>query len=327
MWNGVTEEAGMERVLRWVKEYPKLAEAHRDSNGRPLQHTWFYAVEQYNASHVELLNKLCEQGFGEIEFHLHHENDTPAGLREKVEKAKIHFSKHGAFITQERPSASAFGFIHGNFALNNSRENGQWCGVDNELRILSKAGCYADFTLPAAPHPAQTHKINSIYYARDVPGKAKSHDRGIDVRVGGRPAGDLMIIQGPLALNWKRRKWSLLPRIENGCILDSNPGTPERVDLWVQQRIHVLGRPEWIFIKVFCHGTQEADTDALLGAEADAMFRYLEGKYNNRIEYRLHYVNAREMYNIVKAAEAGKDGDPSAYRDFIIKRYRNTPER
>jgi hypothetical protein len=32
------------------------------------------------------------------------------------------------------------------------------------------------------------------------------------------------------------------------------------------------------------------------------------------------------MYNIVKAAEAGRDGDPGAYRDFEIPRpaYRKT---
>ncbi len=32
----------------------------------------------------------------------------------------------------------------------------------------------------------------------------------------------------------------------------------------------------------------------------------------------LHYVTAREAYNIVKAAEAGKSGDPNDYRDFEI---------
>jgi hypothetical protein len=38
----------------------------------------------------------------------------------------------------------------------------------------------------------------------------------------------------------------------------------------------------------------------------------------NRPPFRLHYVTAREAYNIVKAAEAGKAGDPNAYRDFEV---------
>jgi hypothetical protein len=32
----------------------------------------------------------------------------------------------------------------------------------------------------------------------------------------------------------------------------------------------------------------------------------------------LHYVTAREVYNIIKAAEAGKGGDPNAWRDYIL---------
>jgi hypothetical protein len=42
--------------------------------------------------------------------------------------------------------------------------------------------------------------------------------------------------------------------------------------------------------------------------------------FPNGARYRLHYVSAREMYNIVKAAEAGCTGDPSAFRDFEIRR-------
>ena len=35
-------------------------------------------------------------------------------------------------------------------------------------------------------------------------------------------------------------------------------------------------------------------------------------RYNDGTNYVLHYVSAREVYNIVKAAEAGKSGDPNA---------------
>jgi hypothetical protein len=58
----------------------------------------------------------------------------------------------------------------------------------------------------------------------------------------------------------------------------------------------------------------------------DRAFSYLEQRYNDGADWKLHYVSAREMYNIVKAAEAGRDGDPGAYRDFEIPRpaYRKT---
>jgi hypothetical protein len=37
---------------------------------------------------------------------------------------------------------------------------------------------------------------------------------------------------------------------------------------------------------------------------------------------RFHYVTARELVNIIHAAEAGHSGDPSQFRDF---RYRKAP--
>ena len=323
-WNGADPQREKERVRRWNEEYPKNASRHWDSNGRPPQHTWFYAAEQYNPVCLEAMSRLCTSGFGEIELHLHHGYDTADGLKEKLERAKEDFAQHGALITQGEPPRHAFGFIHGDWALSNSRENSSYCGVDNELRILRDAGCYADFTLPSAPHESQTSKVNSIYYAKDIPGRRKSHDRGVDVRVGGKKTGDLMLIQGALALNWKRRKRGVLPKIENGCILNNNPGTPDRIDLWVKQHIHVMGRPEWIFIKVHCHGGQEPDIDALLGGGADSMFRYLEERYNDGRQYTLHYVTAREMYNTIKAAEAGCNGDPFLYKDYVIKPYLNS---
>jgi len=320
-WENASPDRRIERVETWVKHYPRLAGPHRDSDGRPAQHTWFYAAEQYDPACLDRIAKLCRSGFGDIELHLHHENDTPEGFRNKLEEAKSRFARHGALVTNQNPCEHAFGFIHGNWALNNSR-NGKWCGIDNELRILSSCGCYADFTLPSAPLESQTRKINSIYYAVDIEGRCKSHDTGEDVTAGGKPAGDLMLIQGPLALNWKKRKYLLLPRIENGCIQGNNPGSPDRIDLWVDQSIHVRGRPEWIFIKVYCHGAQEADYDALLGRPAHSMLTCLEAEYNDGIRYRLHYVTAREMYNIIKAAEDRKSGDPGQYRNYRIRPYR-----
>jgi hypothetical protein len=49
------------------------------------------------------------------------------------------------------------------------------------------------------------------------------------------------------------------------------------------------------------------------------MCDYLESKYNDGENYVLHYVSAREMYNIAKAAEAGESGNPHQFRDYLVK--------
>src|SRR5258707_498316 len=79
------------------------------------------------------------------------------------------------------PQEEMYAFIHGNWALDNSRPDGRWCGINNELDVLRETGCFADFTLPSAPSPCQTSTINRIYYAVDDPKRPKSHDTGFPI--------------------------------------------------------------------------------------------------------------------------------------------------
>ena len=318
-WNGADYAAEIRRVDRWADGYPRLAKKHRDADGCYPKHCFYYPEEEYRKEHLDKIEALCRQGFGEIEIHLHHDNDTEAGLREKLSRfTKNLHDTHGALSQYPGTDKLAWGFVHGDWALDNSEASGTDCGVNNELIILREEGCYADFTLPSAPSNTQTAKINSIYYALDDPHKPKSHNTGKDVEVGGKPWGDLMIIQGPLMLNWKNRKWGLLPRIENADIRTSYPPSVDRIALWMEAGVHVQGRPEWLFIKVHTHGTQENDMDALLGKPVDDMFSELENNYNDGEKYVLHYVSTREMYNIIKAAEEGKTGNPHEYRNHIL---------
>ena len=326
-WNDPTYEVECERVARWRTDYPKLCEAHRDADGCPPVHSFFYPEEEYRVEHLDSLVELCRMGLGEIEIHLHHDNDTDAGLREKLRRFTDTLARcHGALPRDRETRQLRWAFIHGNWALDNCHPEGVGCGVNNELIVLREEGCYADFTYPAAPDPCQTSTINRIYYATDDPVRPKSHDKGERVRVGGKHVGDLMLIQGPLGFRWKSRKFGLIPRIENADVRTSCPPTPDRIDAWVQTGIHVEGRPEWTFVKVHTHGTQERDIGTLLGTPMDRAFSYLESKYNDGREWKLHYVSAREMYNIVKAAEAGLDGDPGQYRDYEISRPSYSPQ-
>jgi hypothetical protein len=208
-----------------------------------------------------------------------------------------------------------YGFIHGNWALDNSRPDGRWCGVRNELDVLRRTGCYADFTMPSAPGPCQTRKINSIYYAVGDPQRSMAHDTGINCGESGAPEDALLLIQGPLLLNWACRKWGAWPRLENGCIQANQAPSFERLKLWLQARIQVPQRPDWFFVKLHTHGAKEANQVVLL-AESMRRFHRALADYaalNRRFHY--HYVTAREMYNLVKAAEAGWPGSVAAARD------------
>lgn len=300
-WGKVSVEKELERVDTWIRKYEPVAKRHKDGDGKIPQYTFFYPVDEYTPEVFEKITLFCGKGFGEIEIQLHHDSDTEDLLRRKLEYGKKLYGK------------SRYGFVHGNWSLGNSRSDGRWCGVNNELGILKETGCYADFTLPSAPSDTQTRKINSIYYAKDT-GAPKPHDTGVDVEAGKAPNDGLMIIQGPLALNWKRTK------IENGGVTMENPPTKDRVDLWVRQGIGVKGRADLVFIKVYAHGAQDSSLSDRYFDNLDAMFAYLESKYNDGISYKLHYVTAREMYNVVKAAEAGEGGKPGEYRDYSIEK-------
>lgn len=319
MWHGADLATQRQRVDRWCSDYRAMASRHRDADGRPPQHGFFYPEEEYAEEHLDKLSALCADGFGEIEIHLHHDNDTEQNFRESISRfCRVLQDRHGALSTHPGTGAPAFGFIHGNWCLDNSRADGRWCGINNELVLLRELGCYADFTLPSAPSDTQTSTVNSIYYATDDPGRPKSHDRGVPVHSGGAASGDLMIVQGPLGLNWRERRMGILPRIENADVRRGCPPTPARVDAWVRTGVHVQGRPDWVFVKVHTHGTQEGDMDTLLGPAADAMHDHLEKRYNDGTRHVLHYVTAREVYNIIKAAEAGCRGNPNDYRDYVL---------
>src|SRR5262249_33803104 len=156
--------AGRARVERWVRDYPRRLGRFRDSDGRPPRHTFFYPPEEYAEEYLDGLAGLCRAGFGEVEVHVHHDRDTEEGLRATLLAYKdLLATRHGLLSRRRATGELVYGFIHGNWALCNSRPDGRWCGVNNELRILRETGCYADFTMPSAPSATQTRKINSLY--------------------------------------------------------------------------------------------------------------------------------------------------------------------
>jgi hypothetical protein len=263
---------------------------------------------------VDSLAALCRQGFGEVEIHLHHDGDNAANLRRTIERHKLLLAERHGLLSRRRNSGEiVYGFIHGDWALDNSRPDGRHCGVNNELDVLRQTGCFADFTLPSAPSATQTRKINAIYYAKGDPSRSKSHDWGVDAGTAGTvPSDSLMLIQGPLLLDWRHR------RIENGCVQASQPPDMSRLELWMKANVHIPSRPDWRFVKLHTHGAPEANQKILLGQSMREFHRGLQKRAEADGNFHFHYVTAREMFNLVKAAEAGYVGTVADALDYEL---------
>ncbi len=304
---GVSRRRARERVERWCRQYPRLFARFHDSRGQVPQHTFFFPADQYRPEYLERLAELCRAGYGDVDVHLHHDADTPDALFEKLDRFRdTLFFRHGLLRRDPLTGRVVYGFIHGNWALCNSRPDGRWCGVDDELSVLLQTGCYADFTLPSAPENTQTRTINSIYYARPKPGP-KAHDTGTPARVGSPPPSDsLLLIQGPLLLDWQDRKYGLLPRIENADLHARRPPSLRRFLLWLSANVHVAGRPDWLFVKLHTHGCHDANADVLLGPEMENFHSQLAQWAHQNPNVRYYYVTAWQMAQLVHQAEQGQ---------------------
>jgi hypothetical protein len=311
---------------RWRRDYPVAIQPFEDADGVHPRHSFFYPVEQYDRDVLNILADLCRETGSETEIHLHHDNDSAANLGRVLRESKDRLAQHG-LLSRDAANEIRFGFIHGNWALDNSHPQHRHCGVVNELKVLRDCGCYADFTLPSAPNRTQTRTINSLYYAKATD-QPKSHDRGRHVRADrdAAPTGEdeLLLVQGPLALNWRRRKWNIVPRIENSDITAANPPTRERMNLWLDCHITVEGRPNWLFVKLHTHGAKPDNSGMLLGEQMATFHRSLADWAASDRSIRFHYVTAREMVNILHAAEEGHSGDPNSFRNHRYKANRAT---
>ena len=297
-----------QKVDSWVENYVRVASQHTDSDGKHPQHSFFYPVEEYDDWILDKLSGVCKSGFGDVEIHLHHDNDT----EENLEKTLLDFkqllhSKHG-LLRKNAAGEIVYGFIHGNWALDNSRPDGKWCGIDNELDVLVRTGCEYDMTMPSAPSDTQTSTINSIYIASED-GKCKSHDKGRSLAVGDwKKDNELLMIQGPLTLNWKSRKFGLIPRIESSELSWDNPPALQRVTLWEGCDISVKNAENNIFIKLHTHGLEESNPVMFFeNGGFDILWNSLEQKYKNTDSYKLHYVTAWELYSKIKSLSCGEE--------------------
>ena len=310
------------RVTQWCRDYPRSVDSWRDHEGQPFVHTYFYPAEQYDRSLVDRLAEHCHAGWGELEIHLHHGMDAPDTAentrRQLMEFRDALVSNHGSLCYLDGSGLARYAFVHGNFALANSA-GGYACGVDNEMEILAETGCYADLTLPSATfHPAQVGKVNSLYEC-SLPLNTKApHRKGRDLRVGRSPQTFPLNVQGPLLLDFDKHARNGIARFENAALTAANPPGLRRLNLWKRAAISVLGRPDWLFVKLHCHSMDPTQRDAVMGR---AMQRFLSGLVEGAAERQevIHFVTARQMVNMIWAACDGREGNPGDYRDYRLK--------
>jgi hypothetical protein len=313
-WGKASEELGERRVAAWHETYPAIAAPYRDADGRPPRHSFFFPGEEYAPGYLDRLAELCRAGLGEVELHLHHDGDTAANLRATIADYLVKLGGHG-HLSRDPDGRRRFAFIHGNWCLANARRDGRWCGVDSEVALLFEEGCYADFTFPSAPDESQPAQVNQIYWPTGDLARRRAYRGGERARVGEVKRDRLLLITGPLALA-RRERGGLW--IENSALDAVARPDATRVRSWVAQDIHVDGRPEWVFVKVHTHGAPEKNAAVLLGEPFRTMHDTLQREFNDGARWRLHYVTAREMYNVAIAAMSGRTGDPNDYRDFAI---------
>jgi hypothetical protein len=292
-------ETALRRVARWQDAWPRVAEASpADASGRKPCYSFFYPEEEYHRELLEPLAEMTRQGIGDVEVHIHHDRETADAFVRKIrEFCRRLRGDHG--LLNDHDGKMVFGFIHGNWALDNSHPAGVDCGLTGEIALLRDLGCYADFTMPSLPSPTQGSIINQIYWCTGTPGRTKAFDRGVEATVNGGSQGDLLMITGPVGLRFAGR---LFPRVEMGEIAANDPPTEYRVRRWLSLAPRIDGD---IFVKLYTHGAREDNADALLGTPGhpgglERMFGWLHQVAAEQ-QLEVHWASAYQMFTAVEA--------------------------
>ena len=293
-----TLDIAHKRMAEWTERWPRIAwDAPKDSTGAPPCYSFFYPQEEYQRDLLNTITHLTKDGTADVEIHIHHFDDTPAGFVEKMSTfIKTLHEEHG--LLHVHKGKLVFGFIHGNWALDNSRPDGKKCGVTGELQLLRDLGCYADFTMPSIPSQTQSRIVNQIYWTTGDPTKPRGFDHGIEATTNGGRQGDLLMVTGPTGIRFAER---LIPRMENGELATYDVPTQYRVKRWLQLAPRI---GDSIFLKLYGHTAREDNAAALLGSTNKPgtlapMFRWIhEAAAQQNLE--LHWVSAFNMYRAIE---------------------------
>ena len=292
---GASVETALGRVAQWRDKWPRIADAApRDAAGQSPQYSFFYPQEEYRRELLDGLAEIVQLGVGDVEVHLHHHDEKRDSFIQKITDY-CHRLTDGHGLLRQQDGRTVFGFIHGNWALDNSLPGGEWCGLNGEIALLRDLGCYADFTMPSAPSATQGHIVNQIYWCTNNPDyRPRSFDSGIEATAGGGKRGDLLMITGPLGIRFGER---ILPRLESGEIAGYDLPTPARVRQWFDLA-PTIGDDQ--FLKFYTHGAQESNQEPLLNGGLGNLFHWLAEEANRR-GIEIHWATAWQMYQAADA--------------------------
>jgi len=288
------------RLSLWSERWPAIAREHIDSAGGHPKYTFFFPQEEYRPYFIDPLAEMTRAGIADVEIHIHHDGEGQQNFIERMSGFKETLFCHHNLLRKDKRGCIVFGFIHGNWALDNSLPDGRWCGLNNEITLLRDLGCYADFTMPSGASPTQARMVNVIYWAVDDPDKPRSYDTGRRVTPTNSGSGDLLMIPGPLGIRWGER---LIPRMEKGELAAYDPPTLYRVRRWLDVAPRI-GKD--IFVKLFTHGAQERNSRMLLNGGLDQLFKLLALECKHR-GHELRYATTWEMKQAIDRAAGHRE--------------------
>jgi hypothetical protein len=257
------------------------------------------------------LGELCKATGNEIALMAPRPAESAVHLRELIQRAKDGLARHG-WLSCDKTGAVRYGFIQGAKASNSPR-------LISHQSILRETGCYASFLPPELVDGVPSEFDNNLCYA---------YDRDLKDRLGGlrrvrakrEPQPDvddgLLLVPPPHARDWNRKRFGLLPHVEMRELSAAKPPSRERLRLWLDCRITVEARPNWVFITLHTHGLEPENTRMLLGEPMRKFYRTLMKVMADDESLRFHCVTTRELINILHAAEAGHSGNPSQFKEF-----------
>jgi hypothetical protein len=139
---GASLQTALGRVARWRERWPRIAEdAPRDAAGQRPQYSFFYPQEEYQREVVERVAEIARLGVGDVEVHLHHDEERRQNFIDKVmEYCRRLTGEHGLLRQQEGRTAARRQMVRAGRGDCDLARSGLLCGFHHALGSIADAG-------------------------------------------------------------------------------------------------------------------------------------------------------------------------------------------